>query len=194
MRSWCKDLSGLVDIRYNDYNDWVAKTIQAEIQQKRPFGSLEEEAFLALMRTADVLQWRATAMFKQHGLSPTQYNALRILRGTGNEGLPCSDIGERMINRDPDITRLLGRLEKRGLVRRKRQADDRRVIRALVTRMGLEVLKRLDRPVASMHRQMLGHLGRNRLQSLISLLDLARENAVSSHPQSADRGSVKQRI
>ena len=194
MRSGCKDLSGLVDIRYNDYNHFVPKTIQAEIQQKRPFGSLEEEAFLALMRTADVLQWRATAMFKQHGLSPTQYNALRILRGTGSEGLPCTDIGERMINRDPDITRLLGRLEKRGLVTRKRQADDRRVIRALVTRMGLEVLKRLDRPVAALHRQMLGHLGGNRLQSLITLLDLAREKAVSSDPELADRSSIHQRI
>jgi DNA-binding MarR family transcriptional regulator len=155
----------------------VAKTIQAEIQQKQPFGSLEEEAFVALLRTADELQWRAGEMFKQHGLSPTQYNALRILRGAGVEGLPCSDIGDRMINRDPDITRLMGRLEKRGLVTRQRQQDDRRVIRAFVTRLGLEVLKKLDRPVVSLNRQMLGHLGPNRLQSLISLLDIAREKA-----------------
>ena len=156
----------------------MSKAVPAKIRRERPFGPLEEQAFLALVRTADALQWRVTAMFKQHGLSPTQYNVLRILRGTGSEGLPCSEIGKRMINRDPDITRLLGRLEKRGLVTRKRQPDDRRVIRAFVTRTGLEVLRRLDRPVLLLHRQVLGHLGRNRLQTLISLLNLAMENAV----------------
>jgi DNA-binding MarR family transcriptional regulator len=156
----------------------VAKTLQAEIKQKRPFGTLEEEAFIALLRTADVLQWRAGEMFKQHGLSPTQYNALRILRGAGAEGLPCSEIGERMINRDPDITRLLSRLQRDGLARRKRQQKDRRVIRACITAAGLALLKKLDRPVVNVNRQMLGHLGKERLQSLISLLGVARENAV----------------
>jgi DNA-binding MarR family transcriptional regulator len=155
----------------------VPKTIQAEIKQKRPFGTLEEEAFIALLRSADVLQWRAGEMFKQHGLSPTQYNALRILRGAGVEGLTCSEIGDRMINRDPDITRLLGRLERVGLVRRKRQQKDRRVIRTCITAKGLVSLKSLDRPVVALNRRMLGHLGKERLQLLISLLDLARGNA-----------------
>jgi DNA-binding MarR family transcriptional regulator len=155
----------------------VAKTIQTEIKQKRPFGTLEEEAFIALLRTADVLQWRAGEMFKPHGLSPTQYNALRILRGAGREGLACSEIAERMINRDPDITRLMGRLERRGLVRRQRQRKDRRVIRTCITAAGLTLLKSLDRPVVAANREMLGHLGKNRLQTLILLLDIARENA-----------------
>lgn len=153
----------------------MPKTIQAEIKQKRPFGTLEEKALISLLRTADMLQWRAGAMFKQHGLSPTQYNALRILRGAGAKGLTCSEIGDRMINRDPDITRLMGRLERAGLVRRKRQPEDRRVIRTCITAAGLALLKALDRPVVALNRQMLGHLGKQRLQSLISLLDLARE-------------------
>lgn len=155
----------------------VLKTIQAEIKQKKPFDTLEEEAFLGLLRTADVLQWRASAMFKQHGLSPTQYNALRILRGAAGKGLTCREIGERMINRDPDITRLMDRLERQGLVQRKRQAKDRRVIRTCITASGQALLKSLDRPVIALNRHMLGHLGKNRLQMLISLLDAARGNA-----------------
>jgi DNA-binding MarR family transcriptional regulator len=151
---------------------FVPKTIQ-----KRSLGTLEEEAFVALLRTADLLQWRAGEMFKEHGLSPTQYNALRILRGAGTDGLTCSEIGERMINRDPDITRLLGRLERRSLVHRKRQQQDRRVIRTVITNTGLALLKSLDRPVLTLNRRMLGHLGEGRLQSLISLLESARERA-----------------
>ena len=94
----------------------MGKGIQAEIQQTKPFTSLEDEALVALQRTADRLHWRLSEMLKPHGLSPTQYNALRILRGAGDQGRACSEIAERMINRDPDITRLVDRLERRGLV------------------------------------------------------------------------------
>src|SRR5713226_6186305 len=118
----------------------MARGIQAEIKQSKPFTSLEEEAFVALMRTADQLAWRGAEMLKQHGLSPTQYNALRILRGAGAKGLACSEIGERMINRDPDITRLVDRLERRGLVQRSRDKRDRRVITTRITGAGLELL------------------------------------------------------
>jgi DNA-binding MarR family transcriptional regulator len=156
----------------------MPKTIPAEIRQKRPVGTLEEEALVALLRTADLLQWRADEMFKEHGLSSTQYNALRILRGAGPEGLTCSEIGERMINRDPDITRLLDRLERRTLVRRKRQPQDRRVIRTSITSAGLALLKSLDRPVLKLNRRMLGHLGEDGLHSLIALLRTARGSAV----------------
>src|ERR1700675_4821509 len=92
----------------------MAKGIQSEIQQSKPFKNLEDEALIALQRTADRLKWRLSDVLKEHGLSPTQYNALRILRGAKDEGLPCSEVGERMINRDPDITRLMDRLERRG--------------------------------------------------------------------------------
>ena len=151
--------------------------IQAEIKQTKPFASLEEEAFLALQRTADQLNWRVAEMLKPYGLSPTQYNALRILRGAGDSGLACSEVGERMINRDPDITRLLDRLEKRSLVRRDRASKDRRVITAHITSIGKELLKRLDRPVEEFQDQLLGRLGSQKLQALIRLLCAARQSA-----------------
>lgn len=137
-------------------------------------GSLEEQTFVALLRTADQLQWRAAEMFKPHGLSPTQYNALRILRGAGPEGLACSEVGERMINRDPDITRLLDRLEGRGLIRRSREQKDRRVIKVRITAAGLDLLKSMNREVAEFHRHVLGHLGEDRLESFLHLLEAAR--------------------
>ncbi len=152
----------------------MGKGIRAEIKQNKPFSSVEEEAYIALLRTADDLQWRVAEILKPHGLSPTQYNALRILRGAGEKGLPCSEIGERMINRDPDITRLVDRLERRGLVHRSRETKDRRVITTRITPAGLEVLKALDRPVEELHRRLLGHLDDPRLQSLIRLLEEAR--------------------
>jgi len=153
----------------------VAKTIQDEIKQNKPLGSLEEKAFVALLRTADQLQWRVAEMLKPHGLSPTQYNAMRILRGAGVEGLACSEIGQRMINRDPDITRLLDRLERSGLIRRSREQKDRRVIKAHITPAGLDLLKSIDREVEKFHHNLLGHLGRERLESLIAALDAARQ-------------------
>jgi DNA-binding MarR family transcriptional regulator len=164
----------LTNIRYNDYGREMTKGAK---RGSPPSNSLEEEAFVALLRTADQLQGRAAEMFKSHGLSPTQYNALRILRGAGPEGLACTEVARRMINRDPDITRLMDRLERRGLIRRGREQKDRRVIKARITAAGLDLLKGLNREVAEFHRQLLGHLGAEKLQSLIGLLEAARENA-----------------
>jgi len=144
--------------------------IQSEIKQNKPFSSIEEEAFLALQRTADQLQGRVGEWLKTWGLSPTQYNALRILRGAGEEGLACSEIAERMINRDPDITRLLDRLEKRGLTRRSRDSNDRRVINAYITKEGLQLLKKLDAPVQEFQQVLLGHVGERKLKALIEIL------------------------
>jgi DNA-binding MarR family transcriptional regulator len=148
--------------------------IRSEIQQRKPFDSLEEEVFLSLQRTAEVLHWRAAELLKPYDLSPTQYNTLRILRGAGTEGLPCSQVGERMVNRDPDITRLLDRLERRGWVRRSR-GQDRRVIVARISAKGLALLARLDAPVNKMPRSLLGHLGQNQLKSLNKLLEATRK-------------------
>jgi DNA-binding MarR family transcriptional regulator len=106
-------------------------------------------------------------------LSTTQYNVLRILRGS-REGLPCGEIASRMITRDPDVTRLLDRLEKRGLISRCREAKDRRTVMARITPEGLKLLARLDEPVEAAHRQQLGHLGRERLRALTELLGIAR--------------------
>ncbi len=164
-------------IRYNESIRGVGKGIQAEIQQTKPFTSLEDEAAVALHRTADRLHWRLSEMLKAHGLSPTQYNALRILRGAGDQGRACSEIADRMLNRDPDITRLVDRLERRGLATRSREGHDRRVITTRITPAGLELLRTLDGPVEEFNRKMLGPLGEPRLQTLVRLLEIIREQA-----------------
>jgi DNA-binding MarR family transcriptional regulator len=128
---------------------------------------------LELLRTTDQLSRRLVPLLKAEELSPTQYNVLRILRGAP-EGLPCGEIGQRMITRDPDITRLLDRLEKRGLIVRWRDVKDRRMVLARITPEGLKMLDRLDEPVQEGHRKQLGHLGRGRLKALCELLRAAR--------------------
>ena len=133
----------------------------------------EETAFLDLLRATDLLSRGPVAVLKQEDLSLTQYNVLRILRGAP-EGLPCGEIANRMITRDPDITRLLDRLEKRGLISRARETKDRRVVMARITPQGLKLLGRLDEPVQETHRKQLGHLGRERLRRLTALLHTAQ--------------------
>jgi DNA-binding MarR family transcriptional regulator len=160
------------------------------IRQRRPFGSLEAEAFLNLEHTADALMRGLVDLLKGADLSPTQYNVLRILRGAGPGGLACGEIGERMVTRDPDITRLLDRLERRGLIARTRDARDRRVVTANITRGGIDVLVGLDRPVADLHARQLSHLGNRSLEQLIDLLEKARDgrpprSATAASPISA---------
>jgi DNA-binding MarR family transcriptional regulator len=133
----------------------------------------EEAAFLDLLRTTDLLSRGLVRVLKTEDLSATQYNVLRILRGSP-DGLPCGEIANRMITRDPDITRLLDRLEKRGLISRRRETKDRRMVMARITREGLKLLARLDEPVEEAHRKQLGHLGRERLRALSELLHAAR--------------------
>lgn len=151
-----------------------AKSLQAELKQKVPFTSREQEAYLSLLRTAGVLEAQVEARLKDFGLTGTQYNALRILRGAGPEGLPCREIGERMITHDPDITRLLNRLKGRGLVERTRARQDRRVILGKITPAGLTLLREMDRPLEKYGRAMLRHVGQGRLKRLIELLELVR--------------------
>ena len=134
---------------------------------------LEEAVYLDLLRTAEVLSRAVSQLLKTEDLSATQYNVLRILRGAPR-GLPCGEIANRMITRDPDITRLLDRLEKRALIARWRQAEDRRVVLARIMPEGLKLLARLDRPIDQLHRQQLGHLGGERLENLAALLEACR--------------------
>lgn len=148
--------------------------LKEEIRQTKPFGSLEEEVFLNLLRTSDALMRKFTLILKPFGLSPTQYNVLRILRGAGESGLPCGSIGERMVTRDPDITRLLDRMEKRGLISRSRESKDRRVITARIAPTGLDILRTLDDENPRMLSSMFGHMGEQRLKALSSLLEEAR--------------------
>jgi DNA-binding MarR family transcriptional regulator len=152
----------------------MTRGLQAELKQKIPFGSREQEAYLSLMRTADALQSRIESKLKEFDLTGTQYNALRILRGAGAEGLPCSEVGERMITHDPDITRLLDRLQKRGFVERKRGKNDRRVVYGKITPAGLKLLKEMDSPIEKFGREMLKHVSQEKLQALIELLDVVR--------------------
>lgn len=142
---------------------------------KRRPGSREESTFLDLLRTCDLLSRGPAQLLKIEDLSATQYNVLRILRGTP-EGLPCGEIASRMITRDPDVTRLLDRLEKRGLISRSRDSNDRRTVIGRITPEGLKRLARLDEPIQEIHRKQLGHLGRNRLWALAELLAAARAN------------------
>jgi len=143
------------------------------VQKRRRVGSPEEAAFLDLARTTDLLSRGPIQVLKAEGLSGTQYNVLRILRGAP-EGLLCGEIADRMITRDPDITRLLDRLEKRELISRWREAQDRRTVMARITTEGLKLLAKLDEPVQAAHRKQLGHLGRERLRALTELLRVSR--------------------
>ena len=151
--------------------------LQDEIKQTKPFESLEDEAFVSVLRTAGAFQWREAELLKPYEITLPQYNVLRILRGAGPEGLICREIGERMIARDPDVTKLLDRLEARGFVSRERQEKDRRVIVARVTPEGLSLVAEIDGPVLKLTADLLGHLGERKLGTLIRLLEEAREKA-----------------
>jgi DNA-binding MarR family transcriptional regulator len=136
--------------------------------------TLEAEVFVSLLRTADALARGAEALMKTYELSGTQYNILRILRGAGEEGLACGEVGDRLISRDPDMTRLLDRLEARGLIARAREASDRRVVKTRITEEGLRLLAGLDKPVNDLHRRQLSHLPVKQLRELSALLERAR--------------------
>lgn len=146
---------------------------QAGRGKRRQAGAAEEALFLDLLRTTDALTRGVAQVLKMDRLSPTQYNVLRILRGSA-KGLTCGEIASQLITRDPDITRLLDRLEKRGLISRSRQTRDRRIVLTRITSEGLELLARLDGPVLKEHRKQLGHLGPKGLQQLSGLLREAR--------------------
>lgn len=147
-----------------------------EIRKQQPFDCLEQEVFLNLLRTADVLGQSFDELFKSAGLSITQYNVLRILRGAGEPGLPCGEIAQRMISRDPDMTRLLDRLEARGLITRLRRGSDRRIVDVRISTAGLDMLAKLDEPVLAAHRRQLAHVGQDDLRSLVRLLETARSH------------------
>lgn len=149
--------------------------IQAEIKQTKPLGSLEEEAYLNLQRTANALEQRVAELLRSHDLTLAQYNVLRILRGAGRDGLNASDIAGRMISRDPDVTRLVDRLEKRGLVERWRCTEDRRVVWTRLSPEGQALIDPLDAPVDALHKEMLAHMTPERLRLLVELLEEARD-------------------
>jgi DNA-binding MarR family transcriptional regulator len=152
----------------------MAGKLQQEIQQRKPIRLLEEETTLNLARTTDLLTQRLSDVLKPAALSPTQYNILRILRGAGEEGASCKDISSRMVTRDPDVTRMMDRLETRGLITRGRAKEDRRVVTHRLTPDGLDVVNSLDEPIESLNQQLMEHMSRAKLRELIALLEELR--------------------
>ena len=150
-------------------------TLRAELQQRKPFSSLEQEATLSIARTEAGLREPLEEVLKGAGVSLPQYNVLRILRGAGPEGLTRNEIRDRLINRMPDVTRLLDRMEEAGWVSRVREMEDRRCVATHLTRSGRTLVDSLDAPVQEEHERRLGHMTRTQLRTLIDLLSLARE-------------------
>ena len=154
----------------------MARDMLSELKQKRPFPRPEEELCLSLIRTADLLGRGISALLKKRGLSTVQYNVLRILRGAGPAGLPCGEIGSRLITRDPDVTRLLDRMRGLGLVTRQRMSGDRRVISTRISLSGLKVLGALDKPIVEEHRKQLGFMSTREITAFLKQLTRIRES------------------
>jgi DNA-binding MarR family transcriptional regulator len=151
----------------------TARTLQDELKQRKPW-SLEEETFLNIARTNAVLEHALVQALKPFDITPTQYNVLRILRGAGADGLCRNEVGERLVRRVPDVTRLLDRMEETGLLARARDDADRRYVTARISPQGLAILDRLDKEIHRIHRNQLGHIDRKQLRSLIDLLTAVR--------------------
>lgn len=152
----------------------MKRRLQSEIRQTKPFGSIEEEVYLQMLRTAQVAHRWCVERLKPLGISPAQLNVLRILRGALPQALSSRVIGERMIQRDPDLTRMLDRLEAAGFVEKKRDTVDRRVVNVTVTKAGAEAAEAGARAVRSVLAERLAALGPRKLEQLANLLDQAR--------------------
>lgn len=148
--------------------------LRKEIRQQRPFVSKREEAFLNLQRTAAMQAQSLATLLKEYGVTPTQYNALRILRGAHPGAMSCKEVGERMVTPVPDVTRLVDRLEKRELVERARGNEDRRVVEVSITEGGRALLKRIDQPLARWMDSELASLSDDEIEDLIGLLERVR--------------------
>lgn len=155
----------------------MSPSLREEIHQTRPFRSLQEEAFLNIGRTATVLQDAFEQMLRPYGISATQYNVLRMLRGAEPAGLCRNEVRDRLLTRMPDVTRLLDRMEAAGLVKRERSTSDRRLVSTRLTERGRQLVDSLDAPAADEQAIRLGHLSEAQLRTLIKLLTLAREFA-----------------
>jgi DNA-binding MarR family transcriptional regulator len=160
--------------------------LKREIAQERPFSSREEEALLNLLRTADCVDRAFQHATREWGVTGTQYNVLRILRGAQPDGLPCSAIGDRMITAEPDITRLLARLKALKLIRQQRDRRDRRVVLTQISDSGLELLRKMDPVIQRMPRGLLSHLNADDQREMIRLLELARQKCSGADSLTCD--------
>lgn len=149
----------------------MSEALKKRLRQAKEFRNPKEAVFLAIQVLAEDHRAVLDRVFKDSGLTGTQYNVLRILRGAGNNGLSCREISERMITRDSDITRMLDRLEANGLIRRERQSADRRVILAFITERGLELLRGLNGPVAQAQERLFSGVSKTDFNSVSRILD-----------------------
>jgi DNA-binding MarR family transcriptional regulator len=154
--------------------------LKHEIAQERPFSSIEEEALLNLMRTTDCVQRAFQRRTRDWGVTSTQYNVLRILRGSQPQGLTCSSIGDRMITAEPDITRLLARMKTLKLIKQQRDKNDRRVVWTQISAAGLELLGKMDPEITRAPKELLGHMDRKDIEELTRLLELARKKCMNT--------------
>jgi len=150
------------------------KTLREELKMGKPFKSVEEEAILSIARTAALLEHAGAEALKPFKLTITQYNVLRILRGAGDPGLCRNEVGQRLVTKVPDVTRLLDRMEAAGLIVRERGGEDRRFVATRITDKGLKLLEKIDRELPAIHGRQLGHVGQKRLRELIALLEEVR--------------------
>lgn len=153
----------------------MVNKLQFELKQSKPFVSLGEETFLNIARTTEYLFKALDLLLKQFDVTATQYNVLRILRGAGELGLASGEVGNRMLTSVPDTTRLLGRLEARGLISRHRPKENRRIVIATITSDGLELLSQLDQPIFDYHQRMFGQVSEKNLVQLINTLEDIRK-------------------
>jgi DNA-binding MarR family transcriptional regulator len=153
----------------------VSSDLQAELKQNKPFKSLKEEAHLSIQRTAALLEHAFECALKQHRITGTQYNVLRILRGSEPDGLCRNEIGARLVRQVPDVTRLLDRLEDVKLISRERGREDRRYVTTRITKAGLRLLDQMNQKINETHEEQLGHLDEGQLRKLIALLAAVRQ-------------------
>jgi len=155
----------------------MASVLQAELKQNKPFKSLKEEAHLSIQRTAAMLEHAFESALKRHRITATQYNVLRILRGSEPDGLCRNEIGARLVRQVPDVTRLLDRLEDARLIGRQRGGEDRRYVMTRITKAGLQLLEEMQHVIDDLHKDQLGHLDEAQLRKLIALLAEVRKRS-----------------
>ncbi len=154
----------------------MATALHEELKQARPYPDIEEEVHVAIARTAALLDRAIAQMLRPHGLTPTQYNVLRILRGAGSEGLCRHELGDRLVTPVPDVTRLLDRMEELELIARQRSVTDRRLVGTFITPKGMALVGHLDAEVRAWHRRRLAHIAPDRLHALVDTLALMRQD------------------
>lgn len=148
-------------------------SLRKQLKKEGPFDSLEQEAMLGILRTSDLLENRLARLLREHGLTPSQYNAMRIMRGQG-EPMPCLEVANRMIQVAPAITRVVEQLVSRRLIEKQQSSEDRRVFLVELTTAGARLLKKLDAPILALHKSLLGHVSNSDLKALNKILETAR--------------------